>query len=140
MQPERPGIWWFNMRTGNWRRFLVKSFALALILFIGLMLLDLGGEWGWSNKRKRVSAQIKASYLQSVLRGELPAPATNSDALRCWSLCYWDLPDSVEVRASSGAKFFFIAYGTTNSNRPYNFKFITGTDASGKQITNSPGI
>ncbi|SPE53337.1 exported hypothetical protein [Verrucomicrobia bacterium] len=121
-------------------KILAKVSALAVILFMGFMLLDLGGEWVWAIKRKRVSSRIKASYLQSALRGEVPAPATNSDALRCWSLCYWSLPDAVGVRVSSGARFFFIARDTTNTDRPYSFRFITGTDANGKQITNTPGI
>jgi hypothetical protein len=104
------------------------------------MLLPMAQEWVWRMKRERVSSQIKASYVQSALSGEVVVPATNSDSLQCWSICFWSLPRTVEVTAPSGNKYYYIACRATNSVRPYNFRFITGRDANGNRVTNARGI
>jgi hypothetical protein len=117
-----------------------KVVALLVVVATGAMLLPFAQEWAWTMKRKRVSAQIKASYVQSASRGEVAVPVTNSDALRCSSMCFWSLPNSVEVKTRSGNTLFYIAHRTTNSDAPYTFKYITGTDTNGNQLTNAPGI
>ena len=114
--------------------------SVLAVLLVGLLLFPIVQEKVWAIKRDRVSSKIKASYMQAALRGDVALPATNSDALRCWSVCFWSLPHSVEVRTSFGTRFFYIAQRTTNSVSPYNFRFITGTDVNGNQLTNTPGI
>jgi hypothetical protein len=119
----------------------VEKVVCALVaLGIGAMLLPFAQEWLWTMKRERVSSQIKDSYMRSASRGEVAAPATNSDALRCSSICFWSLPHCLEVRASSGNTFFYMAQRTTNSTSPYTFRFFMETDANGNQITNTPSI
>jgi hypothetical protein len=117
-----------------------KVVCALVVLGIGAMLLPLAQEWVWTMKRERVSSQIKDSYIRSASRGEVAFPATNLDALRCSSICFWSLPNCLQVSATSGNTFFYIAHRTTNSASPYTFRFFMETDADGNQITNIPSI
>jgi hypothetical protein len=117
-----------------------KILDVFLNLAIGALLLPLAQEWVWTMKRELVSSQIKADYVRHASRGEVALPATNSDAIRCWSICFWSLPSCVKVRAASGNEFFYSAQRTTNSANPYNFRLFMETDVNGNRITNAPSI
>jgi hypothetical protein len=117
------------------------SLSLALILFAGLVVASFAAEWRWSMKRQRIGSEMIASYRKSALRGGVPAPATNADALRCGAtICYWSLPHSVEVTLPSGATYFYVARPNSNSDIPWRFVFSRGRDKNGIPLTNEPGI
>src|SRR5262245_15711595 len=115
-----------------------KIIAVLAVVGAGAMLLPFAQERVWTFKRQRVSSQIKASYMRSVSRGEVAVPATNSDALRCSSICFWSLPRCLQVKVPSGNTRFYMAHDTTNSASPYTFRFFMETDPNGNLITNAP--
>lgn len=117
-----------------------KIVAVLAVVGVGAMLLSFAPERVWAFRRERVSSQIKASYMRGVSRGEVPVPATNSDALRCSSICFWSLPYCLEVKVPSGNTRFYMAHDTTNAASPYTFRFFMETDPNGNLITNAPSI
>lgn len=118
-----------------------EKVVCAVVVFVcGGVLLPIAQEWLWTMKRNQVRSQIKASYAVCASRGEVAAPATNSDALRCSAPCFWSLPQSVRVKAASGHIFVYMAQSTTNATTPYTFRFISERDAQGNPITNSPSL
>ena len=113
---------------------------LAVVIGIVLALVPIAQEKLWEMKRDRVREKIKASYMQAAARGEVALPATNPEALCCWSVCFWSLPNALEVRTPSSNRFFYIARRNTNSPSAYSFRFVSATDPNGNTLTNIPGI
>ena len=119
---------------------IVRSLlAIAVILFMGFVVLNIAGEWIHGIRRSRVASQIAESYKRSAIAGEVARPATNSDSIQCWSVCYWSMPNAVKVKSATGDTFFYIAERGSNSTA-WSFRFVSGTDASGHSITNEPSI
>src|SRR5215813_12361679 len=98
--------------------------ATVAILFLSFVVLNIAGEWIYGFRRSRVASQITESYKRSAMIGEVARLATNSDAIRCWSMCYWSMPRAVTVRTATGDTLFYIAERTSNST-VWTFRFVS---------------
>jgi len=114
-------------------RALVK---MVLILFVILALYTMfGQEWIHRIRRSRTASQITKSYQTTALAGEVALPATNADAIQCWSMCFWGMPTTIRVRTVSGDSFIYSARQVSNSSV---WKFIQVDPSTARSISNVP--
>jgi hypothetical protein len=91
--------------------------AAAAFLAVFAFYATVGQEWIHGIRRSRTASQIVESYRRSVAAGEVARPATNADAIQCWSECFWGMPTTVKAKTLSGDTFIYTARQKTNSSR-----------------------
>jgi len=113
---------------------------IAAILFMIFALYAMvGQEWIHGIRRSRTASQITKSYRTSALAGEVALPATNADAIQCWSMCFWSMPTTVRVKTASGDTFIYNATQVSNSSVWKFIQFEPPTSRStSRSITNAP--
>jgi hypothetical protein len=120
-----------------------KYLAVAGTIVLAVILINVWSAHRYAAWRKQRAADIIASYRREAVIGAVPQVAADADAIRCFSVCYDSLPDRLKVRSAAGDTYFFVAeHDTRAAERAsrWRFRFVSGTDADGRAITNRPGI
>src|SRR5262245_5847074 len=97
---------------------IIRALVKTVVILFGILALYVmvGHEWIHGIRRSRTASQITKSYHASALAGDVAIPATNTDAIQCWSMCFWSMPTTVRVRTVSGDTFIYSARQVSNSS------------------------